>query len=99
MSQLSENIPELILPDTFVLLALTLNTHEQRHFYANKAKTGARHFWLKRYKTRYRPVKRERIRNSRNAQHPEQDQNEIETRYEFAQYEAIKGRDRVARLH
>ena len=51
---------------------------------------------LKHYKTRYMPVKRDRIKIPRNAQHPERDQNEIGTRYEFAYFEAIKGQGRVA---
>ena len=41
-------------------------------------------FVLKHYETRYTPVKRDRIKIPRNAQHPERDQNKIGTRYEFA---------------
>ena len=54
---------------------------EQRRFYANKAKTETRHFNLKRYKTRYTPVKRDRFKNPRHGQHPERDQNKIRTSY------------------
>ena len=42
-------------------------------FYANKAKTGVRHFCLKH---RF-------LKSPRNGQHPERDQSEIGTRYEF----------------
>ena len=45
---------------------------------------------------RYTLAKPDRINNPRNGQHPERDQNEIGTRYEFAYFEAIKGQDRVA---
>ena len=41
-------------------------------------------FCLKHYKTRCTPVKRDRTKNPRHGQHPEQDQNEIGTRYELA---------------
>ena len=43
----------------------------------NKAKTGARHFCVKSYKTRCTPVERDRIKDLRSAQHPERDRNEI----------------------
>ena len=62
------------------------SSYEQRHFY----------FCLKHYKTRCTPEKLDRIKNPRHGQHPERDQNEIGTRYEFAYFEAIKGQDRVA---
>ena len=65
-------------------LSAILHLYEQRHFYANKAKTFRRHFCLKHYKTRCTPEKRDRIRNPGHGQHPERDQNEIGTRYEFA---------------
>ena len=45
---------------------LLSNTNEQRQFYANKAKPEMRHFSLKRYKTRYTPVKRDRLKSPRN---------------------------------
>ena len=61
-----------------------VNSFEQRHFYANKAKTEMRHFCLKHYKTRYTPAKRDRIKTPMHGQHPERDQNEIGTRCEFA---------------
>ena len=61
-------------------------------FFANKAKTGMRHFCLKPYKRRYTPVKRDRfLKSPRNGQHPERDQNEIGTRYEFVSFEPIEG--------
>ena len=37
------------------------------------------------------PAKQDRINNPRHGQHPDQDQNEIGTRYEFAYSGAIKG--------
>ena len=58
-----------------------------------------RHFCLQRYKTRYTPAKRDRIKYPSHCQHPERDQNVIGTRYEFAQFEAMKGQDRVAFHH
>ena len=39
----------------------SITPYEQWPFYANKAKTEMRHFCLKRYKTRYTPVKRDRF--------------------------------------
>ena len=66
---------------TVTVTVFILPLHEQRHFY---------------YKTRYAPVKGDRIKNPRHGQHPERDQNEIGTRYEFAFFEGMKGQDRVA---
>ena len=43
-----------------IVFPLNLSLNEQRHFYANKAKTQVCHFRLKRYKTRYMPVKRDK---------------------------------------
>ena len=51
---------------------------------------------LKHNKTRCTREKRDRIKNLRHGQHPEQDQNEIGTRYEVAYFEARKGQDSVA---
>ena len=48
-------------------------------------------FCLKHYKTRYTPVKRDRIKDPRNISI----QNEIRTRNEFAQFEATKGHERA----
>ena len=42
-------------------------------FLCEQAQTEMRHFCLKRYKTRYTPVKRDRITNPRHGQHPERD--------------------------
>ena len=78
-------------------LPIVAISYEQWQFYANKAKTEMRHFCLKHDKTRYTPVKQDRfLKSPRNGQHPERDQNEIGTRYEFAYFEAIEGQDRVA---
>ena len=52
------------------------STHEQRHFHANRARTGQ-----KRYRTRCTPLKRDRklfLRSPRNYEHPERDRNEIQ---------------------
>ena len=54
---------------------------EQRHLYANKAKTEMCYFCLKHYKTRYTPEKRDRFLKNPSS---ERDQNEIGTRYKFA---------------
>ena len=56
-----------------------LKIYEQLHFYSNKAKTGLRHFSLKHYKTRYTPVKRDRIKKKQGMVSVH---NEIRMRYE-----------------
>ena len=58
--------------------------YEQWHFYANKAKNKDAPLSSERQQTRYMPVKPDRTKNPRHGQHPERDQNEIGTRYEFA---------------
>ena len=72
----------------------TRDLYEQRHFYANNAKTEMRHFCLKSYKTRYTSAKRDTIKNPQHGQDPEREQNEIGTR--FAYFEAMKGQDTAA---
>ena len=58
------------------------DTHEQRHLYANKAKTEVRHLCLKLYKTGCPPVKRDRKLPAQKSPRNGQLQNEIGTRSE-----------------
>ena len=67
-----------------IYLSVALSLSMSNGIFMRTRQTQVRHFCLKRYKTRYTPVKRDRIKNPRRGQHPERDQNEIGARFKFA---------------